>query len=418
MGFIYLLLSGVFVAFVEAQFEANETNDIVCRVGSGERFAYNVTVSDGDTVDILGAISCAPGYLPDPPYCEGWKKACPCVVNVCQTWGGTCTSEGECLWQRQSITPAPFATCGGANVDFIFSGCGCPSGHYLNLSYEPIFATDSISPTKCQSCTLGTYSPIGSTAATECDVCAAGQYDGDADPGTPCVDCAAGRFSTVMGSTSCGGGGDCGAGTHAPAGSAACSGCDAGKFDDDSNSTTPCIVCVAGNFTSDPLHCDGSCPTGTYSPPGSKTSADCEPCSLGDVDDDNNAATACVPCSAGNFSIGPFHCVGCEVDTYALKSSSECVVCPAGRLAPAQSKSVHYCDCPAGSFPVNEVTAEATYGCVPCDGGTMHYDASNEFGEPAEFFFGTQLPPSAGPDAILDDGTGFNTDRENGYGYG
>ena len=35
-----------------------------------------------------------------------------------------------------------------------------------------------------------------------------------------------------------------------------------------------------------------------------------------------------------------------------------------------------------------------------------------------EFFFGTELPHHASPSAILDDGTGFQSNRDGGLGYG
>jgi hypothetical protein len=189
-------------ARVEAQMKTNGSAALQCHAGSGNRTAFNVAVPDATDVDGLGALGCAPGYLPGLPYCAEWAMdaACPpCVADgtpACGTYGGIC-SEGACEWQQQRIIPAPSVSCGGADTDFVFSGCGCPSGHYFDLSYEQVSANNSISPTKCRPCDIGTYSAIGSTTTADCEACGDGQYDDDADPGTPCILCAAGFSRSV-----------------------------------------------------------------------------------------------------------------------------------------------------------------------------------------------------------------------------
>jgi hypothetical protein len=152
---------GVFFAFgalAAAQLETNYSSSRHCRPGSGpsgNRTAFIVAVPNATAVDGLGAVDCALGFLPDPPYCAGWAMACPCVVDACATYGGVC-SEGACLWQQQSVIPVASVTCGEAAADFVFSGCGCPSGHYFDLSHEPASANNATTPTKCRPCDIGT----------------------------------------------------------------------------------------------------------------------------------------------------------------------------------------------------------------------------------------------------------------------
>jgi hypothetical protein len=66
---------------------------------------------------------------------------------------------------------------------------------------------------------------------------------------------------------------------------------------------TPCIDCPAGKFFSSTTECL-SCPTlvGMYAPPGSRSSVACVPCQVGWVDHDYDAGTPCIPCPSGSFS--------------------------------------------------------------------------------------------------------------------
>ena len=147
-------------------------------------------------------------------------------------------------------------------------------------------------------------------------------YDDDANPGTPCVNCRAGGFTSDP--LRCVD--KCPTGTYAPAGSATdadCRSCSPGTFDHDFDAATDCIICGAGNFTSNPLRCDDMCPEGTFGPPNSKTIADCVPCSPGSYDHDANPSTTCEPCPASMYQdqTGAVTCTACSSELVSLSGS-------------------------------------------------------------------------------------------------
>ena len=89
---------------------------------------------------------------------------------------------------------------------------------------------------------------------------------------TPCVGCAAGRYSDEVGANACAG--ECPTGSFAPPGSVSggdCVPCDAGKYDHDADSSTPCVDCLPGTYGSltGALECPGICDAGTFAPAGS-----------------------------------------------------------------------------------------------------------------------------------------------------
>jgi hypothetical protein len=335
---MYLMALMSCAAHVHAQSEADINSSAtqavpVCVAGSGERAAYTPSLSKlATTVIDLGAVHCAPGYVNDTwsaGYCNGSAYG---QMDACTNWGA-CTA--PCPWGLPWVTtvsPA-VATCDGGDADFAFSGCGCTSGYYFDPTYEPPLTgapsvDEPIPITQCRVCSHGTYSAGG---ATDCKVCSPGKYDDDANSGTPCVDCGAGNFTSNP--LRCDG--VCPAGTYAPKGSTNitdCGWCHPGMFDDDLNPATPCESCSPGNFTSDPLRCDGVCPIGTHAPRGSMVSKDCKPCNAGRYDDDADAASTCVPCPA---------------DTYqALSGTFECTMGPAGSVSSPGSHALENCCAP------------------------------------------------------------------------
>ena len=78
----------------------------------------------------------------------------------------------------------------------------------------------------------------------------------------------------------------CAVGSFAPAGSTKCEACAPGSYDDDFMAATPCVLCDEGKFTLSPYVCDGICPDGTYGAPGTTSSAGCQSCRLGWFDHD------------------------------------------------------------------------------------------------------------------------------------
>jgi hypothetical protein len=102
-----------------------------------------------------------------------------------------------------------------------------------------------------------------------CELCPLGTSDADLDPGTPCVACAAGRFTDATGTAgTCPGHlprghlhvPRCVAGTYSVLGSTSasdCKKCHAGQVDLDALSSTPCTHCVGGTYSA--LHGATAC---------------------------------------------------------------------------------------------------------------------------------------------------------------
>ena len=98
---------------------------------------------------------------------------------------------------------------------------------------------------------------------------------GTRNDGGWCELCPAGEMSATINATSCAA---CGAGTFAPAGSAACGQCPAGRTDYDQSAATQCAGCDAGRFSvsgSSAAACAGACSPGSYAAEGS--AAGCTP---------------------------------------------------------------------------------------------------------------------------------------------
>jgi hypothetical protein len=378
LKFLAILLTTTVRLPAHAPSEIDSGPAMICDPGSGGRTAYTVVILNATTVDGLGAVDCAPGYVRSlAGYCDASRYG---ITDACARFG-VCSAE-KCTRSRLTwVIPAPFVTCDdGGGSNFSFHGCGCPSGHYFDLSYDPThikqenltqdddilsIGSPTLSQAKCQACDAGTYSVAGSTSPIDCEMCTPGHYDADGV------------------------------------------------------ATTPCVDCVAGNFTIDPLHCDGACPPGTYASPGSTTRANCERCSPGRFDDDVSAATPCVRCAAGQYGVNLFHCEDCMANNYAPAGSTSCARCPAGRMAPAQSKNIETCTCADGTFSINEHASpegcvaiaseertncsqwvsdgtptpclsvastciytpavELTYSCTTCVVGKVHYEVESNF---------------------------------------
>ena len=93
-----------------------------------------------------------------------------------------------------------------------------------------------------------------------------------------------------------------------------CTACVAGEMDDDFDPATPCVPCAIGQFS-----------------PGGSTS--CSDCAAGLADLDSNPATPCTDCEAGHYAEDA-DCVPCALGTYDDDSSSAtpCISCNVGTL--------------------------------------------------------------------------------------
>eukprot|EP01043_Picozoa_sp_COSAG02_P061455 COSAG02_NODE_8266_length_2637_cov_1.712372_1_plen_582_part_10 len=167
--------------------------------------------------------------------------------------------------------------------------------------------------------------------------CPVGEYDHDSDSTTPCLACNAGNVTNTLDAT----------------GATSCSPCSGSHYDDDDDSTTPCKSCTTGAFATpnacnacqrgtadvdaDPSTPCNSCPSGTFSFTNQTT---CDACITGTADVDNDASTPCVECQPGY---------------YAPQEATTCFLCPAGYIdhdsdpaTPCNSIDLHLC--PAGSY--------------------------------------------------------------------
>jgi hypothetical protein len=186
----------------------------LCAAGSGERAGYTIASSSATNVSGLGSIKCDRGYVPTaggicPILAYGITDACAlyglCTRATCEQWTGT--------WKPVDPSAECPAATSQSSSNFTFAGCGCPMGTFLNLTIDLWALKSSIQQaaadagimydpasappvTICQLCPAGTHSPDGSVSVDQCEPCGAGQHDHDRDPGTPCIDCAAGNFST------------------------------------------------------------------------------------------------------------------------------------------------------------------------------------------------------------------------------
>jgi alpha-tubulin suppressor-like RCC1 family protein len=234
------------------------------------------------------------------------------------------------------------------------------------------------------SCAAGTWDPDGNpfTPCVAKTVCAAGTYvssEGTTTSDRACTGCASGQFSTATNAPSCTAWTTCVPGTYVA---------------NVPSSTTDrsCLACPSGQFSSgnNQSQClaQGSCPAGTVqTAAGSATSAAvCTPCVAGQFcaggtspqiacpdgtwDNDSDPATACVDkttCVAGTYVTSPGSttsdrtCASCASGTFSTEANT--AVCTAWTL------------CGPGSFVTNTPSATVDRTCSPCPAG--QFSSSN-----------------------------------------
>ena len=154
---------------------------------------------------------------------------------------------------------------------------GCGAGRYANTA---------LAATSCVACEKGKWSD--SIAGTSCTNCLAGQYN-DQTASTSidaCIDCTAGRYSTVGG---------------AAISSAVCNICRVGAATNTPSRATSCEDCEMGKYNphKEQVSCT-SCLTGTYLPStGSVASTQCLLCEIGKASDVIGLGTNCADCTPG-----------------------------------------------------------------------------------------------------------------------
>ena len=123
----------------------------------------------------------------------------------------------------------------------------------------------SLDPGKCTSCPLGSSSPPGSDAATDC-ACNAG-FTGT--NGGTCTICVAGKYKGGTGNLACS---DCVAGKYSGDSAATvCTDCVAGKLSAavGASAASTCTECEAGKYSATGATTCAPCPSGASSPAGS-----------------------------------------------------------------------------------------------------------------------------------------------------
>ena len=128
----------------------------------------------------------------------------------------------------------------------------------------------------CEQCPVGTFSPVGSAAATNCS---AGTYNALPEQGT-CVRCSAGTYQDAEGETACKA---CTEGYFCAEGAAAALPCPAGTRRNVSlsvmTSQDDCIACGEGTFCAVGSANETACSPGTYNPTPQR--ATCTKCAVG-----------------------------------------------------------------------------------------------------------------------------------------
>jgi hypothetical protein len=254
-------------------------------------------------------------------------------------------------------------------------------------------------------------------ASTGSCACAAGRYDDDSDPVTPCAACAAGSFCAggVAEPVVCPAGSAdhdadpatacraCSAGSHCAGGAAPAEACPPGTRDGDLDSATPCEACAAGTSCAGGVALAEACEPGSWDHDRAAASP-CVPCAAGDYcaggsaeltvcaagtrDADADPRTACEPCALGGYCAGgvsPFAaCAPGEHDA-DLSAATACVACAPGSLcsggdAPAVSCAPGTSDhdlsaaTPCLACGAGEYCAGGSGQRLTCAAGTMDVD--------------------------------------------
>jgi hypothetical protein len=334
----------------------------------------------------------------DAPRCTLWSD---CLPGSHVHLAGTATRDRSCA-------PCSIGTESTSTNQAVCTPTGtCAAGTVLRPGGKP---------SDCDPCVAGEHCPGAGLPKEEC---AAGFWDHDNDPATPCVEarhclsgervvraptaladractaCESGSFSTTIDAPSC----------------TTWTTCLPGTFVSQQGSATgdrACASCAAGTLSTSPNQSaclpEGACLAGTRQiiPATPTTDAVCEPCLAGRYcaggeapellcpegswDDDGNAATECVPwtdCVPGQsvFTAGSSlidrTCVSCPSSAFSVTANArQCALwtaCEAGSFVsfPGSSLSDRMCTaCPPDTF----TSARNQSECLPvgaCAAGTL-----------------------------------------------
>ena len=216
---------------------------------------------------------------------------------------------------------------------------------------------------KWKKCGAGTY-----LSGNSCVTCAAGYYsEAGADS---CIICQAGYYSTA-GASSCN---KCSAGKFSEAGSGSCSTCPAGSYCSGGTNKSSC----PSGYTSDSgakvqTDCYINVNEGKYiGTANSSTQTKCGSGTYKAAHKVNYGSTSsCLNCSAGTYSSeGSGSCLNCAAGTYSEVKASKCTTCPKGYQCPGGTDKVA---CTAGTY----TNATGKTSCSTCAAGTYNSGTAN-----------------------------------------
>ena len=240
----------------------------------------------------------------------------------------------------------------------------CPPGHFQA----------AVSQSSCNSCAMGQYQ--NDVGQTSCKFCSKGVYQ-DQTAGSGCKDCEPGKYQESIGQRRCK---KCGrgrfsdsvaansieychyctesGGKFSPEGSTSCTDCEAGLFmapnvpEDERNA---CRFCPAGYFQKERGKPDcQKCPSGYHKAFSFHSAQDhvaCKACPGGYYAEETGLG-ACKKCGLGRFS-----------SSWAL--TSNCELCPSGKLTYDSTGQTECKNCPVGTFLPEMLRGRRD--CLPCN---------------------------------------------------
>ena len=349
------------------------------------------SLSDGSTCLSCTSV-CAAGYQLNQACSAAVNPICvPCPSGTYKslTDGSACLpctsvcAAGYQLNQACSAAVNPVCvSCPSGTYKYLTDGSACLDcnnncgpGSYLNS------LCSAINNPICLKCPVNTANPNDfSVFITACETCPNGAVS--VAGSATCVQCPLG--SATFGNVNCT---NCLPGTYADnIGSITCKMCPAGTANSNSGSTnlTNCLLCLPG-YTSlkGSASCSPcsigtyengyreciSCQVGTYNELIGQTM--CSPCPAGSANNNLNSITslACLKCSPGTFSLtGADACIECAPGSFTNTSGSpNCTLAQPGTFI-ASNGSTTAQQCPPGSY--SEVSGLSS--CVTCAPGAYN----------------------------------------------
>lgn len=309
----------------------------------------------------------------------GSLECTSCMANSYSEIGAGSANDCICFPEFEKINDECVGCKNGyfKNESGNFACIPCPVGMYADWD----LASVNESRTKCFDCPVNTYQDL--TASNSCKQCIANSFSGEKStkseqclcgPGffknddSSCVQCASGYFKTVVSDDACQ---KCPAGyttlTSGTTSDSACVPCNATEYEVDG----VCVQCYENSTSevgsSDVTFC--TCKAGYYKYSSSK----CYECEIGSYAP-SIGMQQCLLCGAGTVGrilpVGMFRdrnhgeysaCVACSANQYST-DHRQCSDCPAHSTSPVSSSSIEECICDVGYSRIGNE-------CVKCNAG-------------------------------------------------